>query len=157
MYKRQAQLVGAVRDTLGWESWKAEMTPESLGGLGDWFEGQVEMRKKDPGELRETREKLSFPIDIPGEELTNRTFSLAIDIGMYFSQVVLKNLPGTRWEHPLGDKKFVDYGQPVIVGFGTVSLNPVRVMVTTAYRIAGGEHAELRKLYSCLLYTSRCV
>jgi hypothetical protein len=100
------------------------------------FEGQVETRKKTADEIEETRSKLTFPIDIPKEELTNKSFSLAMDIGMYFGQVVLKNLPGTRWDQPLRNKKFADYGQPVILGFGKVPLNPVRVMVTTAYRIS---------------------
>ena len=57
---------------------------------------------------------------------------------MYFGQVIIKNLPGTGWDQPLKNKKLADYGQPVIAGFGTVSLNPVRVMVTTAYGIARG-------------------
>jgi hypothetical protein len=70
-----------------------------------------------------------------------------MDIGMYFAQVVLKSLPGTQWDQPLGNKKFADYGQPVIMGFGTIPLNPVRVMVTTAYAISRRKPADLRGLY----------
>jgi hypothetical protein len=70
-----------------------------------------------------------------------------MDIGMYFAQVVLKNLAGTRWDQPLGNKKFADYGQPVIMGFGTVPLNPVRVMVTNAYKAASKQRVDLRRLY----------
>jgi hypothetical protein len=70
-----------------------------------------------------------------------------MDIGMYFSQVVLKNLPGTRWDQPVRNKNFADYGQPVIMGFGTVPLNPVRVMVMTAYGISRNSPARLRELY----------
>jgi len=144
---RIAELTKAVQSTSGYESWEPNATPESLEDLGRWLEGQVEMRKKDADEIAETRAKLTFPIEIPDEELTNRTFSLAMDIGMYFAQVVLKNLPGTRWDQPLGSKKFADYGQPVVMGFGTVPLNPVRVMVTTAYAISRKRPAHLRGLY----------
>ncbi len=49
-----------------------------------------------------------------------------MDIGMYFSQVLMKNYPSLKWEQPLGNKKFADYGQPCLAGFGPVSLNPVR-------------------------------
>jgi hypothetical protein len=66
-------------------------------------------------------------MDIPAEELTHRTFSLAMDIGMYFSQVLMKNYPSLKWEQPLGKKRFADYGQPCLVGFGPVSPNPVRI------------------------------
>jgi hypothetical protein len=70
-----------------------------------------------------------------------------MDIGMYFAQVVLKNLAGTRWNQPLENKRFADHGQPVIMGFGVVPLNPVRVLVSTAYGISRRKRAELRELY----------
>jgi hypothetical protein len=144
---RIAELTGAVKSSSHYESWEPTVTPESLEDLGRWLESQVETRTLRGEEIEETRAKLTFPIDIPGEDLTNRTFSLAMDIGMYFAQVVLKNLPGTRWAQPLRNKNFADYGQPVIMGFGTVPLNPVRVMVTTAYAISRKKPAHLRGLY----------
>lgn len=145
--ERIDELTRAVKETPGYESWEPNVTPESLEGLGRWFESQIETRKKRDAEIEETRAKFTFPIDIPDEELTNRTFSLAMDIGIYFARVVLKNLPGTRWDQPLGNKKFADYGQPVIMGFGTVPLNPVRVIVTNAYKVANRERVHLRRLY----------
>lgn len=145
--ERLAELASAVKRTPGYENWEPILTSESLDVLGRWFEGQVETRKKSADEVEETRSKLTFPIDIPDDELTNRSLSLAMDIGIYFAQVILKNLPDTRWDQPLGNKKFADYGQPVIMGFGTVPLNPVRVMVTTAYAISRKKPARLRELY----------
>jgi hypothetical protein len=146
--QRIAALATAVRSTPGYETWEPNATPESLDILGHWFEGEVEIRKKTADEIEETRSKLTFPIDIPENELTDRTFSLAIDIGMYFSQVILKNLTGTRWDQFLKSRNFADYGQPVIImGLAPVPLNPVRVMVTTAYRISRQKPARLRELY----------
>jgi len=145
--ERIGGLTTAVKGTPGYESWEPNATPDSLVALGQWFEGQVETRKKTAEEIAETRSKLTFPIDILDDELTDRTFSLAIDIGMYFGRVVLKNLPGTRWDQSLKNRKFADYGQPVIVGFGAVPLNPVRVIVMTAYGISRDEPARLRALY----------
>lgn len=144
---RIAELTDAVKATPGYERWEPNMTPESLEDLGRWFEGQVETRKKGGEEVEQARAKLTFPVDIPEEELTNRTFSLAMDIGMYFAQVILLNLPGVRWDQPLKNKKFADYGQPVIMGFGTVPLNPVRVVVMTAYGVSRQKPARLRDLY----------
>jgi hypothetical protein len=54
---------------------------------------------------------------------------------------------GTRWHQPLRSENLVDYGQPVIMGLGPVPLNPVRVIVTTAYGISRQKPARLRELY----------
>jgi hypothetical protein len=145
--ERVAALTNAVNGTPGYESWEPNATPDSLDVLGRWFETQVETRKKTAEEVEETRARLTFPIDIPEEELTNKSYSLAMDIGMYFSQVILKNLLGARWDQPLKNKRFADYGQPVIMGFGTVPLNPVRVMVMTAYGISRRKPARLHELF----------
>jgi hypothetical protein len=96
-----------------------------------------------------------FPIELSGTELTNRTCSLAMDIGMYLNHVFLRNHPSLKWDQPLGGKRFVDYGQPVLVGFhgGKVPLNAVGLVVTLAYglrdkRRGGGGLRELYDIWS---------
>lgn len=146
---RVAALQAEVRRAPEYDAWLADRSPESLDGLGQWFAGKVEVRAKTAEEIEDTRTKLALPIEVPGEQLTNRTFSLAMDIGMYFGETVLKNLSGTRWDQPLRNEKFADYGQPVIMGFGSVPLNPVRIVVMLAYGIASGKQGgrRLRELY----------
>ena len=74
-------------------------------------------------------------LEISDSELTNRTFSLAMDIAMYLGQVFLKNHPSLKWDQPFGGKRNIDYGQPVLAGFwdGKVPFNPVGGVVTFAY------------------------
>ena len=110
-----------------------------MNTLGLWFAGQVETRTRTQVEIQKIRAQQQFPTDVPNDELTNRTFSLAMDIGMYLGQVLLKNHPALRWEQPLGSKQFVDYGQPSLSGFGRVTLNPVGIVVTLAYGIVSGK------------------
>jgi len=88
-------------------------------------------------------------IDIPRDELSNRTFSLAIDVGMYLSEVLIKNHPSLRWGQEFGSKLSVDYGQPVLIGFGAVPFNPVHMLVTLAYGLAGKKKngEGLRQIY----------
>jgi hypothetical protein len=129
-------LAEVIRETPGFENWQPDYSPTSLDRLGDWFAGQIETRNRTKEEIQAIESRLVFPMEIPSEELTNRTFSLAMDIGMYFSEVLLKNYPFLKWEQPLGNKKFVDYGQPSLAGFGKVTLNPVGLMVTLAYGLA---------------------
>jgi hypothetical protein len=149
MPQRVKELSKAVKDTPGFEAWAPDHSPASLDKLGDWFAGQVETRNRAKEEVQAIESRLTFPMEIPGEELTDRTFSLAMDIGMYFSQVLLKSYPSLKWQQALGSKKFVDYGQPVLVGFGPVSLNSVRITVTFAYGLASKDNTgkRLREIY----------
>lgn len=134
--QRIDELVSAVIETPGYQQWRPDNTPASLDLLGDWFALRVERRKRTEEELREAENQLAFPVDIPKEELTNETFSIAMDIGMYLSQVFLHNHPSLRWNQESGSKKHVDYGQPVLVAPGLVPINPVRLLVMLAYGIA---------------------
>src|SRR2546422_2182435 len=146
---RIAELETAVNETPGYESWRADRMPSSLDALGAWFMQQVETRPRTEPELDEIEAGSPYPIDVSPNELTNRTFSLAIDIGMYLSQVILRNVSGVRWEHPLRSTKDVDYGQPVLRGSARVPANPVRLIVTLAYGITrkGQRPERLRELY----------
>jgi len=142
--QRTRELAETVRQSPGFETWQPDQTPASLDALGEWFSVQVEARQRTPDERQEIASRSSFPIEVPNEELTNRTISLAMDIGMHLAQVLLKNFPALRWEQPLNDKKFADYGQPVLVGFGPVPLNPVRIAVTLAYGLVSKKQSGKR-------------
>lgn len=135
--------------TQGFENWQGDFSPESLNTLGEWFALHVEVRKKTQEELDELKSQLTFPIDIPEEELTEATFSLAYDIGIYLSQVFLRNHMSLKWEQFLGSKRNVDYGQPILIGFGKVPFNPIRISIVLAYGISRGNRDSkgLKELY----------
>ena len=147
----------AVQETSGFADWQADLTPDSLVELGDWFATQVESRTRTPEEMQAIENRQSHSIGLPREELTDRTFSLAMDIGMYLSQVFLKNNLALRWEQPLGNKKDVDFGQPVLIGFGAAPFNPVRMLVTHSYGIAGKSSSvkSLGALYT--IWSKMCI
>jgi hypothetical protein len=147
--QRLDELTKAVREVPGFDGWQPDLSPASLELLGDWFASQVEIRPRTQDEIEEIESRSVHPIEIPSEELTNRTFSLAMDIGMYLSQVFLTCYPSLRWEQPFGSKRFVDYGQPVLAGFGAAPFNPVYMMVTFAYGVASKKKSGkgLREIY----------
>lgn len=72
-----------------------------------------------------------------------------MDIGIYLSQVLRQSFPTLRWEQHFESKQFVDYGQPILVGFHTTPFNPVRIVVNLAYGIASKEKSgnALRTLF----------
>jgi hypothetical protein len=130
------ELRNEVQRMPGYELWEPDFTPDSLNLLGEWFAAKVETRQRSYQEIEEIRYRSAYPFDIRDEELTDRTFSYAVDIGMYLSQLFIKNHPSLKWEQPFGNKKSIDYGQPVLMAFTYGAFNPVRMMVTMAYAFA---------------------
>jgi hypothetical protein len=149
MPDRILELARAVKQSPGYETWKPDYTPESLGSLGNWLATHVETYQRTPAELEGIRSQTPYRFEISDSELTNQTFSLAMDVGMYLAQVFLRNHPSLKWGQILqGSKRYIDYGQPVIEGFGVTPLNPVRIAVTLAYGLANKTKtgARLREL-----------
>ena len=68
---------------------------------------------------------------------------------MYLAGVVVANVPTARWDQPNRNKKSVDFGQPVLVGFGPVPMNPVQLVIVLAHGISKGTRSgdRLRGLY----------
>jgi hypothetical protein len=130
--ERINELTSAVRTSNSFEDWEPDYNPSSLNLLGKWFATQVQMRSRSQDEIDEITAKFPFPRS--DRELTDRTISLAMDISMYLSQTLLRNNPLLDWDQPFGSKKFIDYGQPVLVGFmHGIPVNPVGVVTTLAY------------------------
>ncbi len=150
MPQRVIELAKAVKASRDSEDWQLDWTPASLDALGSWFATQVQTRPRMRQECDEIAAQSPFPIERSDWEFTTRTLSLAMDVGMYLSQVFSRNHPSLTWDQPLGSKNFIDYGQPVLVGFaGKVPFNPIRMVTTLAYGIAKkSETGEgLRKVY----------
>jgi hypothetical protein len=123
---RIAELANAVRESPDFEDWRPDYTPKSLEPLGSWLAKQVDTRPRMAEELQDIAEGLSYPEEVSASQLTNRTISLAMDVGMYLSQVFLRNHPSLKWDQPFGSKRFIDYRQPVLMGFrGKVPFIPV--------------------------------
>jgi hypothetical protein len=105
---------------------------------------------RTPDERAAIASRSKFDFGVPNEELTNRTFSLSIDAGMYLAEVFRSQYPHLEWHQPLQSKRYVDYGQLVLVGFGKVPMNPVRIMVSLSYGILSGKQDghRLSEVYS---------
>jgi hypothetical protein len=150
MPDRIMELTNVVKGSPGFEKWVPDLTPESLGPLGNWLATHVETRSRTPEEFEHIRSQTPYRFEISTSELTNKTFSLAMDVGAYLAQVFLRNHASLKWEQSVrGSKTYIDYGQPIIEGFGVTPLNPIRIAVTLAYGLANKTKtgARLRELY----------
>jgi hypothetical protein len=165
--ERIAVLAAAVRATPGCEQWEPDGSPESLDALGEWFAAHVETRSRTPDEMeRLTRElhsgydptdpktQVVFHIEIADWTLTNRTVSLAMDLGMYMSQVFLKQHPTLKWIQQLTSVRSLDYGEVVLKGFygGKMRWAPYGQTMGLARGLASGHYTggHLREHYDSL-------
>jgi hypothetical protein len=142
-------LEDAVRSTATFSNWRADYSPASLGALGEWFAANVTTRPRSAAELEQIYRggpAWFRGLDVPSEELSECTFSLGFDIGMYFGEVLRTNVPNVKWRAHAGVKHDVDEGQPVLEGFGHAFFNPVRIVVTLAYGLADGSKSGSRLL-----------
>jgi hypothetical protein len=130
------QLAAYVQKDAASKNWKPDGSPDSLDMLGEWLEKYVSARERTQEEIDEIEVRLGDLIAVPSRNLTNESYSLGFDIGIYFGLTLLKNHPTLLWSQNLKNKKFVDYGQPVIVGFDVVQLNPVQTGLNFAYGFA---------------------
>jgi hypothetical protein len=144
--KRIVELENEVKRMPNFSTWKADLSSTSLGVLGAWLMSNVETRSRTADEIAEIRARLSFPIEIPIQELTDKTFSIAFDCGIYFAEVLKCQHPYLKWGQLLNSKTFSDYGQPLLIGTGAVPLNPIRILITLAYGMAGKKQDEKRLL-----------
>src|ERR1051325_315728 len=131
------------------EPWEAALTAESVTALAEWFAPRVAVRPHTSNELRELRKILPRGTDPEEWTLTDETFSTAFDIGTYFDETLRRNYPHLRWTQFLNDRRFADYGLPVLVGFGRVPLNPQSIVTNFAWGIASHEGSpdRLSELY----------
>ena len=96
-----------------------DYTPESLKGLGEFFMQAIDKEKKSPEEYEAERAKFPAYIPIPEETLTIRSLSLAVDAGIYWGEVMIRNHKNMHWEqNTTRNKRHGDRGYMII------TLNP---------------------------------
>lgn len=134
--ERVSELTNTVNSSPGYENWQANQMPDSLNVLGEWFATQINVHQRSHEDIQRIKSHFQYPIEIPNEVLTEKTYSIAIDVGIYLSQVLLKVYPMIKWEQQLDNKRFADYGQPVLVGLTLLPLNPLRITITLANGLA---------------------
>jgi hypothetical protein len=146
-----------VRSSPNYHIWEPDLKPSSLNKLGEWFVAHVKTRKRSTAEVNNIYANAPDwfkNIEIPDYDLTTETISLSMDIGIYFSEVLEKNISGLHWKLVTKPIRSIDYQQPVLAGPGKLVFNPVHIMITYAYGIS--DHSKgperLRELYEIWAY-----
>jgi hypothetical protein len=151
------QLSGYIIKSVNFLTWIPNNTPESLVPLGQWFSRKILTRDLTPNELQEINAKmgkLQGVVPIPETDLSHESFSLAIDIGMYLSQVLLNNVPSLHWELIVKPRNSLFYNHPVIKSTGKMICDPVHLSIVYAYGLINGtcQAERLKEIYEIWKY-----
>ncbi|MGO4569431.1 hypothetical protein AB4Z52_31395 [Rhizobium sp. 2YAF20] len=144
-----ADLTSKVNQSIGYESWEPNFSPDSLDMLGTWLSMQLKTRDMTTEEIDATEKSMKYPMEFEKKVLTSESRSLVVKTGMYFGEVFVKNYPSLQWELITSGRKMGDtYGQPVVTGFKVSPLNPVWIVGVFASGYAfDRKKSQLREMY----------
>lgn len=141
----------AVKSTEGFENWLADFTKRSVIDLQSWFEKVVEKRSTTEEEKKlfmlqydgTVWEKIIKP---PEWVVTDQTRSLDHDVGIYFSEVLLKGNPNLSWGQDLTSKRSPYLNYPLVRGYH-FSFNGHGIIHGSALKILEGKSINWEELY----------
>ncbi|RKR09278.1 hypothetical protein C8C83_0899 [Flavobacterium sp. 90] len=138
-------LIELVKTTPSFEDWNADFTPNSLNELGRWFYQNVETLKLTEEEYFNKRSQIPNYIEIEDWDLSIKTRSLIVDIGLYFGEVFIHTHKELVWKQYFSkNKKDMNNGHMVIPKFGKLELNPILVIMGTAWGLARKKYDDKR-------------
>ena len=83
-------------------------------------------------------------VTIPAVTFTDETVSICFDMGIYFGESLIFNVPSVKWMQKLGSTNYIDYAQPLIANKKSkVPINPRRIAESLAQRILDKDVMEI--------------
>lgn len=123
---RKSMLQDLVRQTL--PDWSADMNDGSLVTLGEWFVRQMQAipmtEDQMRAELRHVPSEHAFIVR-SHIRLTPRSYSIAVDTGVYVGECIRSRAPIFGWTIGSGPQSYVNYNQPILTADGMDEFNPM--------------------------------
>lgn len=139
-----------------YQAWPADGRVESLTVLGRWFAGHVHVRPRTAEEI-----EMAYAdnpawfrrVELDQWVLTDETVSFAVDLGMYFGQMLRRDVPGLAWQVLTNPKRSAYYHSPVLLQTqGTLAMigSPLSLMLVFAYGLVDKtrQPRRLRELFA---------
>ncbi|HBG69913.1 MAG: hypothetical protein A2W93_14975 [Bacteroidetes bacterium GWF2_43_63] len=119
---------------------EVELLVDNLEKVSEFFSGNIAARKLSEEEISLEREKLPNQLKtihkVPDYELIEPTYSIMFDVGIYFSELLRKEIPGLEWGKSDKLKSDVSYGKPVLKKDGVfVTFFPQNIMHIAAMQM----------------------
>lgn len=110
----------------------------SLVPLGKWLVKNVKVEKLSEVEFIAKRNSIPSYIELNDWDLSIKTRSILVDIGIYFGEVVIKNNSGCEWKQYFSKiKDDVDNGH-LVINIGKDRMNPIWLLYIIGLKIADG-------------------
>ncbi|MFN3195925.1 MAG: hypothetical protein ACE364_08255 [Chlorobiota bacterium] len=125
---------------------QVELSVDKLQTIYYFFKKNIATREQTPEEIEAERAKLPKHIqkihEIPDYEFIEPTITLMIDAGIYYGELLIKEIEGLRWEIEK-DPKMAHYGRPILIKEEIrKDVNPVAVFYVMALRVQKGNIKE---------------
>lgn len=149
---RTDQLLYAVRSDEDHSSWEIDFSASSLSPLASWYVKNVNTRPRLEAE-KESIYSSAPPrfrqVEIDDWDLTDRTFSFAFDVGVYFGEVLSRSTVDVQWHLDTSRPSSAYYHLPILAQEGPQICCPIHLMTVYAYGIARGNKGagRLRELF----------
>lgn len=121
-----------------------DFTPNSLKPLWKWFIKYISIIPKSQEEIEKEKNNLSEHLKCKIVQNPNKlslgTVAMAMDIAIYFCEVLARNNQNVKWGILAKTKNHADFNQPVLFGFlNNVTLNPRTVVYNLANKASKGD------------------
>lgn len=133
---RLNHLIEYVKSTPNYEHWNANFTSESLKQLGKWLKENIETEKIPQDEYDKKRAEIPSYIELNDWDLTIKTRSILVDVGIYFGETFIHTHVKYKWEQYFSKvKRDVDNGH-IIIKLKTNDLNPIWIILNVGLGLA---------------------
>lgn len=114
--ERVRQIEILVKSDPKYSDWVADRSPESLAVLGQWMVDSLQIRPRTIEEIEYIKSTLIFDVEIQKWDFTDFSYSIILDVALYFSTIFTTSFSNIRWGiNRL--KRGMYYGKPVLEGF----------------------------------------
>ncbi len=123
--ERIAYLREIVKSTEGFEDWSADFSSDSLKKLGEWLDQNIEIEKLPEVVYNKKRSETPSYIDVNDWDLTIKTRSILVDVGIYFGEVFIKEHKNLKWEQYFSRVKKDNNNGHIVIKLKKRELNPI--------------------------------
>lgn len=121
-----------------------DFTPESLKNLWEWFIPRIRLERRSREEIESDLAK--FPKLLKKDIMNNKykisteSLAIAMDIAIYFAEVIIKHFQNIKWGFITKPKSYVSVNRPVLLGFkNNLDLDPCLILQTLCSKVKDGE------------------
>ena len=148
--QRMFELNRAIQQFTG-KMWQQDYSINSLAELNVFLLNSIKSENLSKQELEEKKKRVPTYITIQDWDLTVKSRSLLVDVGIYWGEVIIYNNNSLHWEQFFSrNKNDNDYGHMVIMLKNSQRINPIWLMYIQGLKIIKGTVSQtfLNDLYS---------